>query len=273
MDDVQNEPQSFDIQNDSASAPEQEAENIEAVDNQDNDDASQEQKVTFDEAQQAKVNELIGGKVAKTHEVTRRAEAAEAQLAELQSQMPKPQEPQVPDLPDPDDFFGDDAGLKAAYAERDAAIEKRAEFNAQTNAANEQQQQRTQQQANEVAQRRQEADKSYVKNADSFGINLEQAQSEGALVHQAGLSPDVQNFIHEDAQGPLITNYLASNILELDKMRSMSPLNAAIHIANEIKPKLVGIRKTTKTPAPADIIEGQGVPEKIDARLEGVTFK
>lgn len=271
MDDVQNEPKTFDFQSDSAPAPENETPNTEATDNQGGDDVSQEQKVTFDEAQQGKVNELIGGKVAKQRAAEQRAEAAEQRLAQYEAQKPKPEAPTVPDMPDPDDYFGDDAGLKAAHAERDAAIEKRAEFNAEQRNAEKQTTAQTQQQANEVAQKQQEQQEGYLGAAKSFGIEQEQIQKDALTVAQY-VSNDVQDFIIADPQGPLISSYLSKDLVELDKVRSMNPLNAAIYIANEIKPKLAGIRKQTKTPAPADIIDGQGTPEKIDKRLEGVTY-
>lgn len=272
MDDVQNEPQSFDIQNDSAPAPEQETPSTEATDDQSGGDVSQEPKIVFDDAQQGKVNELIGGKVAKQRAAEQRAEAAEQKLALYESQQPKPKAPDVPDMPDPDAFYGDDAGLQAAYAARDEAIEKRAEFNAEQRNAEKQTTADTQQQAFKVAQKRAETDNKYVENGKSFGLELQTMQQDGQSLSQSGLSPQVQDFIHQNEQGPLISNYLASNILELDNLRQMSPLDASVHIANEIKPKLAGIKQQTKTPRPADIIDGQGVPEKEDPRLAGVTY-
>ena len=271
MDDIQNEPQGLDIQDDSASAPENETPNTEATDDQGGDDVSQEQKVIFDEAQQAKVNGLIGEKVAKVHEEKRLRQAAEQRLALYESQQPKPEEPTIPELPDPDDFYGDDAGYQAKMLERDTAIIERAEFNAQQTHAEGQQQALAQQQGLEAAQKQQEQQESYVGTAETFGIKPDQVQKDAVLVSQY-LSNDIQDYIVQDPQGPLISNFLSKDLVELDKVRSMPPLKAAVYIANEIKPKLSGIKKITKTPAPNSIVDGSSVSEKADPRLNGVTY-
>lgn len=273
MDDFQIEPQ--DIEPDvSESATDEVIADTPAVDeNTPSEEVSQEQKVSFDEAQQAKVNSLISDKVAKTHEERRLREDAEQRLADFQAQMPKPQEPTVPDLPDPDEFYGDPTGYNAKLHARDTAIQERAEFDARNRLIQDQQQYQTRQREHEVALKQQAAIEGYSKAAESFGITGDQMQKDAATVMQIGIPSELSDHLVNDAQGPLVTNFLANNLLEAEKLRTMTPLEAAVYVATEIKPKLTGARKLTKAPAPANIVGGGGAPSKDNPLLDGVTFE
>lgn len=274
MDDIQNEPleNTDGIQLSEPATEEQNLDQGTGVDNASPEEGSQEERIVFDDRQQAKVNDLIGSKVAQTHKERQRADEAERKLAEFQAQMPKTEAPGIPDMPDPEDFYGNPDGLKAAQDQRDEAITQRATFDAQKSWETTQLQNQATQQAQAQAQKQQEAIAGYAKTADSFGIKTEQMQKDANMVSQSGLNQNIQDHLVSDAQGPLIINFLAANMLELDKLRSMDSISAGIYIANEIKPKLAGIKKTTSTPHPLDMDDGKGVPEKTDPRLAGVTY-
>lgn len=275
MDDIQNAPteNTDGIQSSDQATEEQNLDQGNGIDNASAEEGSQEERIVFDDRQQAKVNELIGGKVAQTHKERQRAEEAERKLVELQAQMPKVEAPGIPDTPNPDDFYSDPDGLKAAQDKRDEAIKQRAEFDLQQSWETSQLQNQTNQRAQETVQKQQEAIVGYAKTAETFGIKSEQMQKDAAMVSQSGLAQGIQDHLVSDAQGPLIINFLATNMLELDKIRSMDPIRAGIYIANEIKPKLAGIRKTTQAPNPADIVGGQGAPEKVPSSIRGAKFE
>jgi len=274
MDNIQNEPteNTDGIQLSDQATEEQNLDQGNGVDSATPGEGSPEDRIVFDDRQQAKVNELIGGKVAQTHKERQRADEAERKLADFQAQMPQAEAPAIPDMPDPEDFYGNPDGLKTAMDTRDEAIKQRATFDAQTTWEQSQLQAQANQQAQAQAQKQHEVNVKYGQTAESFGIKTEQMAQEAAVLSNSGLDFGVQNHLVEDPQGPLIVNFLAKNMLELDKLRSMSPMQAAIHIATEIKPKLAGIKKQSSTPHPLDMDDGKGVPEKTDPRLKGVTF-
>lgn len=242
-----------------------------SADNAGNEEGSEEKRVSFSAEQQAIFDKTVGKKVAKTHEITRERDELLRQLDETKAKLPQAEAPEIPELPDPDDFYGNPEGLKAAFEARDKLVNERAEFDAGVKQNEKAQADQTLKQQQERFQRQQKAGLEYFENAKTFDIKQEDIMKEATIVSQS-VSPDIQDFLVEDAQGPLITNYLANNILELDKLKSMSTPQAAVYIANEVKPKLAGIKKTTETPHPLDMDEGQGMPDKMDKRLEGVKF-
>jgi len=273
MDDIQNAPtENTDGIQISDQATEEQSQDQIGADNAPTEEGSQEERVTFTPEQQAIFDKTINKKVAKTHAVTQERDDLQRQLAEAKAQLPQAQAPEIPDTPNLDDFYSDPDGLKAAQDKRDEAIKQRAEFDQQISWENSQLQRQAQQQAQETVQKQQEAIVGYAKTAETFGIKSEQMQKDAAMVSQSGLAQGIQDHLVSDAQGPLIINFLATNMLELDKIRSMDDIQAGIYIANEIKPKLAGIKKTTTAPHPLDMDDGKGVPEKTDPRLKGVTF-
>lgn len=273
MDNTQNEPNAnLDGVQFSDPAPDSEATENQ-TDNLENGQPSQEEQVIFDDKQQAKVNDIIGSKVAQTHKERQRAETAEARVKELEASQPKQEAPEIPPMPDPDDFYGDPNGLKAAQDQRDEVIRKRAEFDHQQTMLQNQQQVTAQQQEQETIREQQEVVKNYVETAKSFNISPEQMQKDANLVAFSGITPEIADHLAIDPQGPLITNFLASNVMELETLKTMNPMQAAVHIATQIKPKLAGAVNTTNAPPPADIVDGSGAPEKEHPALEGVTFE
>lgn len=273
MDDFQQEPVVTD-DNVSASATDENAEGFEQGQSEsstsENPEATEE-KVSFDPRQQEKVNELIGGKVAKIYEATRRAEDAERRLAELQQQQPVETAPEIPPAPNPDDFYDNPEGYAAKIKERDEAIAKRAELDALAKRSQEEQQAQAQRQALEVHQKQQKQIEGYTQRATSFGISGDQMQQDANLVAQS-VPRDLAEFIVDDAQGPLIANYLSKNILALDEVRGMSPLNAVAYIEREVRPKLASTRKTTSAPRPAEVVEGNA-PETRSPLIKGAKFE
>lgn len=234
---------------------------------------SQEEQVVFDDRQQAKVNELIGAKVAKTHEERRRAEELAAENERLKAQIPETTAPAIPELPNVNDFYGDPDGYHAKLAERDMAIQERAEFDAKQRWVEDQRRQQAQQADYEMAQRQQASIQSYAEAAQSFGIDQVQMQQDAQKVLQVGIPRELSDHIVSDPQGALITNHLARNVLELDRISQMSPMQAAVYIANEVKPKLASVKKSSTAPAPAQVTGGGGAPSKVHPSIKGAKFE
>jgi len=217
------------------------------------DDTDKTQAVKFDEKQQEKVNELIAAKVRKQHEAERKAEKLERELQEVRAKLPQQTRPDIPPLPDP--FILTESDYKAKIAEREQAIRTAASYDAEV-AINERRVQEARQAA-EVAKNEALTNevRSYSQRAVKLGITPEELQSAGGIVAQFGLGgPDhpLTQVLLADEQGPLIVKYLSKNLVELEQIAAMSPIQAAIKIATEIKAKAVTL-KTKVNPAPDPI--------------------
>jgi hypothetical protein len=188
-------------------------------------------------------------------EETRRADAAEEQLRILQSQIPQAQKPVVPDLPDPYDVDFD-----PKMAARDQAVKDAATFDANQAAAFNQQQQANQQAINAQNEVVRKTEQDFVDRSAGLGINNEDLGVALQTVSAYGGVGGVSEYIMADDQGPLITAFLAKNPGEVANLRALPPMQAAAHIAMNIKPKLGTIKKTTGAPAPVDGVDGGGAP-------------
>ena len=197
------------------------------------------------------VNDAINKQHRKYQEEKRRADEAERRLAEMQ---PKPQAPPIVDAPNP---FDDDYDTKqTAYVE---SIRQQAVFE-----NNQQLSQQLTQNQQEATQREQQASENkeiqtYVDNAKAMNISIEQLEQAGQVIGSYNISKDVQMFIVNDKQGPLITQHLATNHTDAEAIANMPPLQAAMYIERTIKPKVAALRpKTTNTPSPATRVSGGG---------------
>ena len=197
---------------------------------------------------QDSVEERIGELTRKRHEAERKAEERERELRELRRQVLTNNEPVVPELPDPDDVTDDE--WKRLVQQRDAAIERRIEWqNQKSQFENEDQTQSR----NEQLRRQQELQTkamTYNQRAESLGVHRDELARAGNLISQVGIHDDVATEILGDESGPLITRYLANNVSDLLELSQMSPYQAARYIDNNIRPKLKPKGKRTKTTKP-----------------------
>lgn len=265
MDDIQEEPQEI-----SAEATENEV-----TENQTDDqgaETSQEQMTPLNEQQQAKFDSVIGEKVAKGHEYRRERDEALRQNEELRANIPTPIAPDVPEMPNPDDFFDEPEKLKAANITWNKASVERAAFDTEQKVIKDNQLFQVQEQQRQEVVKVNAAVDGYSKNAKTFNITDEQLLQAGTTVRESGLSLDVQLFLLDDPQGPLIVTTLANNPVELDKIRSMSTAQAAAYIATDVKPNLAGTGKQSETPNPLDIVNGGGVPDKTPDSIKNAKF-
>lgn len=175
----------------------------------------------------------------------------------------------IPSIPDP---FDDDFEEKVKV--RDEAIMQKAAQDAQKNVVIEQQNAN-----NEAAQKaEQERSESLVKGFDSqiVKLGLEPEEIRGAVntIVEYGISKDVGEFILQHEDGPLITKYLAANPIELDELRNMSPINAALKINSTIKNAASTMKpQASQAPDPAETLSGRGAGEQVNPLIKGVTFE
>ena len=232
---------------------------------------SQNKQPKFDEEQQRIFDEAMGKKTFKLREVERQAEALQRQLEDVQARLPKQERPQVPEAPDP--FAISDEEYRRQLSQRDEAVSKAAAYDAQQQYLQQQQYQL----AEQARQKQQEALNSKIENyasrATKMGIKSEELQVAGATVSNFGIQDELVSFIIEDDHGPLITKYLSQNLTELDNLRSMSPIQAAIRITNEIKPKAAALKpKVNQAPDPVETPQGAGISPKPKGP-KGATFE
>lgn len=260
MDDVQpevDEPQAGEpqIEEPDTAAGEAEGESKETPDEAD-------VTAEFEGDQQIVFNREMRRKSRRVSEERTRADIAERKLQQIEASQPKPEAPDVPPMPDPELAHDDPVKYNADIAVRDKALTERAKFDDRQEAKRQfGERQAFEQQQKQDAATRQTFDK-YLATGNSFGIDREKAMQDAATVGQSLRNADVQDFIADDPQGPLITNYLVGNSVELDLISRMSPMQAADYIATKVRPKLSGARQSSTAPKPPGIVDGSGTPAK-----------
>ena len=250
-------------------APEEETQ-PEASQEETPEEAPEPPKVEFTEEQQAIFNDQIGKKVAKQREAERVAEEERQKREELEARLAKLEDsgrPEIPPIPDP---FDDD--FEAKVKARDEALLKSALYDAEQQRVAQQKQYQAQQAQQAKLQEMQDKVTAYSGRADKLGIKPEELQAAGNQVAQMGVGEEIAGHILDDEQGPAITMYLAKNPMEVEQIRSMGPLRAAVYIETNIKGKAVAARpKVSTAPAPTESPKGSGMPE--GEKLPGVTYE
>jgi hypothetical protein len=208
----------------------------------------------------------------KMAEEKRAKRELEARLKDLESKVPQESRPDIPDIPDPYSFDTDD-GYKDAIRKRDEALSRAVSYDTRQRSIAEQQQRQQQEEAIKQQIELENAVTTYSSRAAKLGVSQDELQAAGQQIENYGVNLEVQKFILRDDSGPLITKYLAANPLELDAIRSLDPVSAAVKIATEIKPKASTLRpKTTSAPPPIETFNGAGQSEKFEGP-EGATFE
>jgi len=155
---------------------------------------------------------------------------------------------------------------------RDKAVVDRSLFDAQAAYAQQQQQQQVEAENQQRAKKQYDAVVGYTDRADKLGIAAADLQRAGNDVQQSITDPSVVSYIIADEHGPSITMYLHDNPTEVEAIRNMPPMQAAVYIS-QIKGKAIESRKTPNlAPEPADNPDGAGFAEPDDG-VPGVTYE
>ena len=223
---------------------------------------------------QAKVNEAINKQHFKfrqeqrQHQQTRQQlEDAQKRLSELQA---KSNDVVIPPLPDP---YDDD--FDAKVRERDEAIRRKAAIDAEKVTAQTQQSATLEADQQAALEQFQAKARKYDERINTLGVKREEVEKAAGIVAQYELSQDMIDLILENENGPLITQYLAANPLELDGLTSMSTAQAAIRLHSVIVPAAASLKpQASNAPDPIeDIGSGRGVGEKTSPFLKGARFE
>lgn len=221
------------------------------------DDTASEQAVKFDEKQQAKVNELIAEKVKRQREAERKAEKLERELNEIKARLPEHTRPVIPPVPDP--FALSESEFKAALAAREEAIRRQAEFDAQQQSAKAAAENARAEAEKARVESTQQKVAAYSQRATALGVSPEELRAAGSVVGSIGLDDSLVDLILGDEKGPLITKYLANNVIELEVLRNMPTAMAAVRLATEIKGKISAQKpKVNPAPEPAPTLRNSG---------------
>jgi len=212
-------------------------------------------KVTLPPHVQEAVNKAIGRQHRLFREQQEEAERLRAELESIRGKQLPEQRPVIPPVPDPLD---DDFDQK--MQDRDEAIKRQMRFDAEET----QRQQQAQQRASSEQQEQQKAfvakALSYKQRADKLQVDPQALQMAGQIVSAYGLPDVLADHILGHEQGPLITQHLAANLNDLEKLGEMDPVSAGIYLATAIVPKLPTTKAQTSAPPPPDTVDGSPAP-------------
>lgn len=219
----------------------------------------QKEEVEFNEEQQKVFNDGMAGKAFEVREEKRRSAELQRQLEEFKANVPKEARP---DVQGTGDIYDED--YESARTAREGQIREQATFDARQAFQNEQVQQNqlVEQQKQQAAY--QESLTEYGNRAAKIGITPQELQQAGTTVSQNGLRQDVINFLIADTDGPVMTRYLSENLVDVDSVNRMNPMQAGVFM-NDIREKAKALYTKTPSgaPPPADTLNGSGiVPQK-----------
>ena len=222
---------------------------------------------------QAAVQAAINKQHAKYREEERKRLQIEKEAEELRQKLQafegQKKEVVIPEIPDPyDDDY--EAKLKA----RDDAILQKARQDTEQSYADQQKQ--AQEVARQEAQQKkvQESLKAFNDNTTKLGLSAEEITQASNVVGSYGVSQDIAGFLLADPEGPLMVKYLASNPVELDEVRHLPPMQAAIKLHSDIRSKAQGLKpQSSKAPSPPETLSGGGVADTGKYKLtQNATF-
>lgn len=203
---------------------------------------------------QAAIQKVINEKTFKAKQAEREAQEYKAKLESYEAKQREQEAAQyasVPDVPDP---FDDDYEEKIVA--RDKALLAKAQFDAQNQYYLQQQQSQQQQDAQAKATKIQQSFTSYAKKAAELGINQNELVAIGDTVGKYGLSLELQTYILDDPDGPLIAKHLANSPNDGFELANMSPYDVGTFL-NNIKTKAGALKpKTSTAPKPATHLQG-----------------
>lgn len=204
---------------------------------------------------QATINKAIGRQHAKFQTERERANNLEAENRLLRESLPQEQRPDIPSLPDPlDDDF------ERQMETRDRAIRAESAYDARQDVARAQAAAAESTAQYERTETFNKAADTYMGRAEKLGLDATGLQVAGNTIAAYGVSEELAVHILNDERGPLITQYLAGNLDELESLRLMPAMQAAVHLATVIVPKLAAVPINSGAPAPPDGLSGGGVP-------------
>lgn len=256
---------------DSDSAPEEEAQTPveEEAQQVETEEASTEQAQEGDEQGNDPewYTKAINRQHFKYREEERKRLELEQELEKIKGQLPKQAAPDIPPPPDP---FAEDYEQK--IAERDKAIQERIRYDTQQSLIKEAARRKAVAEQ-EAAQKEFTARvQTYSDRAEKLGVEAQELAVAGQTIASYGIPDALTNYILNEEKGPLITMHLARHPQELEQVRSLDPVSAAVHIATQIAPKVSVVPNKSQAPKPPETLSGAGAPP-IEDGPEGATYE
>ena len=217
--------------------------------------------------QQATFNKAMDKKTFKQRSAERERDSLRAELETVKSSLPQEQRPAIPPMPDQ---FANDFDEKTKT--RDKAIADASAYDTRQETLATQKTEQTQRAVNERQQAATTAINTYTERATALGITPDELAKSGDAVAAYGINDAVVLHILGDEKGPALTKYLAENPIAMDKLNGLTPMQAAVHIENVVKPAALKMKKTTNAPPPSTNLEGGGSPPS-DRGPKGATFE
>ena len=199
---------------------------------------------------QKRINKLTADK----YEQQRRADGLQAQLDAAQAEKPQAA-PDMSEAPKPPEDMYDSEAVAAYHEQVIAHTAKVAQSTATQTYA------RVQQDAVEANRQSdmQQVVSTYANNAIRDGVDIDKLRAAEQAMVQAGINPELGNYIMKDANGGKIAEYLYDNPVLMHQIIDLDPVSAGIKIATEVKARALSTNpKVSNAPDPVPPISGGG---------------
>lgn len=212
--------------------------------------------------------------------LTKQLRDAERRLAQMEAEKStkkavdeKPLE--MPAMPSDDLKYDNPEEYHKQFQEFQKSLVEYTTAQAERNYEARQKQRQQEQEQQKFQQRQQEIVENYVDNALQNGITEEQLQYNEKVLQAFSVSNDLAEFLYSDDNGPKIVNHLVSNPETLQKLSAMTPMQAAVFIASEVKPQALSTKpKTTSAPDPVPINDSNApISDEWDSVGAGYSFE
>jgi len=180
-----------------------------------------------------------------------RRRAAEQKLYELQNQVKPPEKvPPIPDTLDPD--------YESKMATRDRIIKENTAYEYHQHLTQMEQQNITQQSQQAANEQILQSVNNFHQNATKLKMDVATLQESDRVVSMYVKDPFVCKYLLDDPNGPVIVDYLANNLSEMDDLLQRTPQQQIIHLSSTVAKKaLSGVQTKRKAPAPLNNPSGR----------------
>lgn len=200
------------------------------------------------------------------HKAVARAEKAEKELADLRAGQAAHEVPPPPD-PHSDTYAAD-------IATRDDAIRQQADHDAAVKKAEDDQLREKEASAAHTQELQRERVTQFDANMLTLGLDPVGTKAAADTIIEYGIDRNLEDFILEDPDGPLLVTYLAKNPVELDQLKGLSAYQLSHRLNDEIRAKASLLKpKTSNAPPPPTTVTGGGVPESKESWEAGAKYE
>lgn len=215
----------------------------------------------------------------RIHRLTKQLREQEQLIKQYQSsskvsEIVESKAPSVPPIPDESLFYDDRDKFNRMVKERDDAIAKQAEWNAEQKIIQRERQRKEQETQQAQSQRYQTLTKTYVERGAQSGLTQERLKYNEDVMVSLGISADLAEELYADENGPQIVDYLVRNDDLLEELAQLKPTQAIKKIEREIRAKALSKKPaTTQAPDPTRPSRStNSIPDEMGRLAPGYTF-